>query len=185
MLGPPSVSVSPVLWKFGNQILLTFKVRSPGDSQSLCWISRLGSLLWGLEFSQQCENFFGITVLQFVDHPPSSSIEWLMATFSKRTNATCRASQDFCCQSPSPHSGPLLTHASTGDPQTFTGRSGSVSCGGVTAPFPESWRVLSVPLAGIMFGFRCSWAPPTVLWWLLLCPWTWGIFFWWVPTFSC
>ena len=31
-------SVSPVLWKFCNQIPLTFKVKFPGDSQSLCWI---------------------------------------------------------------------------------------------------------------------------------------------------
>ena len=46
LLGPPSVSVSPVLWKFSNQILLTFKVRFPGDSQSLCWVPRLESLLW-------------------------------------------------------------------------------------------------------------------------------------------
>ena len=39
----------PVLWKFYNQIPLTFKVRFPGDSQSLCQIPRLGSLMWGLE----------------------------------------------------------------------------------------------------------------------------------------
>ena len=45
---PPQVSVPPVLWKFCNQILLTFQVRFPGDSQSLCRIPRLGSLLWGL-----------------------------------------------------------------------------------------------------------------------------------------
>ena len=30
----------PVLWKFCNWILLSFKVRFPGDSQSLCWIPR-------------------------------------------------------------------------------------------------------------------------------------------------
>ena len=147
-LGPPSVSVSPVLWRFGHQILLTFKVRFPGDSQSLCWISRLGSLLWGLEFSQQCENFFGIIVLQFVDRPPSNSIVRLMVTSSKRTNATCCTSQDCCCQSPSPHSRLLLTHASAGDPQTFTGRSGSVSCGGrslLLSLSPGVHKVLFVP----------------------------------------
>ena len=53
-LCPPRVSVSPVLWKFCNRIPLTCKVRFPGDSQSLCWIPRLGSLLWALEFLQQC-----------------------------------------------------------------------------------------------------------------------------------
>ena len=54
--------ISPVLWKFCNQIPLAFKVKFPEDSQSLCWIPRLGNLLWALELSQQCENSFGITV---------------------------------------------------------------------------------------------------------------------------
>ena len=51
---------SPVLWKSYNQILLVFKVRFPGDPQSLCWIPRLGSLIWCSEPSQRWENFFGI-----------------------------------------------------------------------------------------------------------------------------
>ena len=73
-LCPPRVSVSPVLWKFCNQIPLAFKVKSIGDSQSFfCQILRLGSLLWSLELSHQCENFFGIIVLQFVSCPHSSS----------------------------------------------------------------------------------------------------------------
>ena len=42
-------SVSPVLWKFYNQISLASKVKFPGDSQSLCQIPRLGNLLWVLE----------------------------------------------------------------------------------------------------------------------------------------
>ena len=41
--------VSPVLWKFCSQILLASKVKFPGASQSLCWIPRLGNLLWVLE----------------------------------------------------------------------------------------------------------------------------------------
>ena len=73
-LCPSRVSVSPVLWKFCNQILLAFKVKFPGDLQSLCWIARLGNLLFTLELSQQCENFFGIIVLQFVSHLLSSFI---------------------------------------------------------------------------------------------------------------
>ena len=56
-------SVYPVLWKFRNQIPLAFKVKFPGDSQSLCWIPRLGILLCALELLQQCEDFFGIIVL--------------------------------------------------------------------------------------------------------------------------
>ena len=47
---PPRVEswFPPVLWKPCNQIPQVFKVRSLGDSWSLCWISRLGSLMWGI-----------------------------------------------------------------------------------------------------------------------------------------
>ena len=44
-------SVSPVLWKFCNQIPLAFKVKFPGGSPSLYHIPRLGNLLWALELS--------------------------------------------------------------------------------------------------------------------------------------
>lgn len=40
----------PFLWEFCNQILLSFKVKFPGDSHSVCWIPMLGHLIWGLEF---------------------------------------------------------------------------------------------------------------------------------------
>ena len=129
----PRVSVSPVLWKFYNQILLNFKVRFPGDFPTLCWIPRSGNLSQGLELSQQYEYFFGIIVLQFVDRPPGGSMVGLMATSSTSNYAT-----PPICQGLGPCSRPLLTHASAGDPQTLTGSSGSVSCG-VTAPFPGSW----------------------------------------------
>ena len=123
-------SVSPVLWKLCNRIPLVFKVKFPGGSQSLCQILRLGNLLWALELLQQCENFFGITVLQFVGRLLSGSIVEQMAASSKRTDATCRASQPGCSQSPRPRSRLLLTCASTGDTQTLKGWSGSVFCGG-------------------------------------------------------
>ena len=67
---------SPVLWKLWNQILLAFQIRFPVYSQSLGWIFRLGNLIWGLEPSQQCENFFGIIVQQFVSCPPGSYRVW-------------------------------------------------------------------------------------------------------------
>ena len=53
-LCPPRLeSLFPsVLWKAYNKIPLVFKVRFPGDSQSLCQIPRLGSLTWGSEPSQ-------------------------------------------------------------------------------------------------------------------------------------
>ena len=46
---PPRVEslFPPVLWKCCNQIPPAFKVRFPGESQSLCGIPRLGSLKWG------------------------------------------------------------------------------------------------------------------------------------------
>ena len=39
-------------------------------------------------------------------------------------------------------------------------------------------------LAGMGFDSKCDCTPPTILLGLLLCPWTWGISFWWYPTFS-
>ena len=47
------------------------RVYFPGGFQSFCWI--LGNLFWVLELLQQCENFFGIIVLQVVCHLLSSS----------------------------------------------------------------------------------------------------------------
>ena len=61
----------PVLWSN----LAGLKVTFPGDSWSLRWFPRLGSLTWGSEPSQQWGNFFGI-VLQFVGHPPSGYGIW-------------------------------------------------------------------------------------------------------------
>ena len=40
-------------------------------------------------------------------------------------------------------------------------------------------------LAGMGFDSKCNFAPSTILLGLLLCPWMWGVFFWWDPTFSC
>ena len=69
-----SLLLSPVLWctqdfvwvlqeSAGsvNQIPLAFRARFP--PQSLGWIPRLRNLMRGLDPSQQCENFFGVTVL--------------------------------------------------------------------------------------------------------------------------
>ena len=51
-------SVSPVLWKFCNQIPMAFEVKFPGGSQSFCQTPRLGNLLWVLLWE-----FIGRTVL--------------------------------------------------------------------------------------------------------------------------
>ena len=45
-------------------------------------------LLPELEPSQQWKNIFCIIILQFVDHPPDSSVVGLMETSSKRAYAT-------------------------------------------------------------------------------------------------
>ena len=60
-----------VPWKAYSQIPLAFKVRVPVDSQSLCWIPRLGSLTWGPNLHNSVRDFFGIIVLQLVGFLPS------------------------------------------------------------------------------------------------------------------
>ena len=43
------------------------------------------------------------------------------------------------------------------------------------------WRLCG----GLEFDCILDFTPPTIFLVLLLCPWLWGIFFWWDPTFSC
>ena len=75
---PPRVEslFPPVLSKSSNQILLAFKVWFSRNSSSCCRTPRLGSLTWGSEPSLQWVDFCGISVLQFVSHPPSSYVIW-------------------------------------------------------------------------------------------------------------
>ena len=65
---PPRVKslFPPVLWSSCNQALLAFKAKCSVDSSSLCWIPRLGQLVWGSELSLLWENFCNIINLQFV-----------------------------------------------------------------------------------------------------------------------
>ena len=42
---------------------------------------------------------------------------------------------------------------------------------------------LWLSIVGKVFDSKSNFAPPTVFLGLLLCPWMWGIFFWWDPTF--
>ena len=165
----------PFLWKSHNHILLTFKVKFPGQGgrfQSLCWIPRLENLLWALELSQQYKNFSSLIVLQVMGHLLSDSV---MATSFKRMYAPHCTSQDGCSQSPCGHGRPLLTHGSTGDTQTPKGRSGSVSCGGPHS-FPwvlvhTRFHLCPLSISGRYdFDFTLSCTLPTILLWLLLCP---------------
>ena len=75
---PPRVEslFPPVLLKSCNQIPLASKVWFSGNSSSHCWSPRLGSLPWGSEPSLQWVDFCGISVLQFVSHPPSGNGIW-------------------------------------------------------------------------------------------------------------
>ena len=75
---PPSAEslFPPVLSKSCTQIPLAFKVWFSRNSSSCCWTPRFGSLTWGSEPSLQWVDFCGISVLQFVSHPPSSYGSW-------------------------------------------------------------------------------------------------------------
>ena len=142
----------------------------------------MGNLLWALELLQQCENFFGVTVLQFVGHLFNGSIVEVMVTSSKRTYATYHASQVCCCQSPCPHSRPLLTCASAGE-HANTQRQVwfSLLWGSLLLSLgPGVHRVvctLQASLAGLRFDSKCDFAPSTSLSGPLLCPWMRRIFF--------
>ena len=149
--------ISPVLWKFCNQIPLAFKVKFPGDSQSLCWVPRLGNLLWALELLQKCRNSFGIIFLQCVDCLLGGSMVGLVEISSKKTCTTDHTSQVCSSQSPCSHRRTLQTCASTGDTKTLKRRSGSVSCGGHCSN-SGSWCpqglvcILWASLASMRFG---------------------------------
>ena len=75
---PPRVEslFPPVVLKSCNQILLAFKVWFSMNSSSRCWTPWLGRLTWGSEPSLQWVDLCGISVLQFVSHPPSSYGIW-------------------------------------------------------------------------------------------------------------
>ena len=116
----------------------------------------------------------------------SGSMMELIETSSKRAHVTRCVSQVCCCQSPSPCRRPLLTHASAGDIQALQRPVWLSICGvsGSWCAHRFVWA-LWVSLVGIGFDCKHDFSPPTILLGLLLCPLTWGIFFWWDPTFSC
>ena len=124
-------------------------------------------------------------VLQFVSCLLGGSMVGLMVTSSKRAYATCCVTQVCCSKSPCPCGRPLLTCVSTGDTQTPQGQSGSVSVGSLGVVCTGFVSALQASLVSMGFDSRHDFSPPTILLGLLLCPWTWDIFFWWDPTFSC
>ena len=99
----PSKSLFPQ--SCGSSVIkshLSAKSNSLSNSQSLCQILRLGNLLWVLELSKQCENFFGLIVLQFVGYLLGGSMEGLLVTSSKRDYATGCVTQIAAPRVPAP-----------------------------------------------------------------------------------
>ena len=122
-------SVSPVLGRYCNQILLVFKVKlkdcqSRGLSVPLP-IPQVVKSVVGPRIFATVRELLWYNCFQVVGCLLSGSIVKLMAVSSKRTYATGHASQ-ACSQSPCPCGRPLLTRASTGDTQILKDRSGSV-----------------------------------------------------------
>ena len=71
VLSKVGVSVSPQ--SCGSPVIKScwpLSSDSLGIPSSFCWIPSLRSLTWGSELLQQWENFFAISVLLFVGHPP-------------------------------------------------------------------------------------------------------------------
>ena len=106
----------------------------------------------------------------------------LIVTSSKRAYATIRSAVPE----------PLPLWQATADPYLRRGHSNTqrqvwLSLCGVSWCAQGFVWALQVSLEGMGFDSKCSFAPPTVFLGLLLCPWTWGIFFffWCDPTSSC
>ena len=151
------------------------------DTHRQVWVS----LLWG-----HCSFLLGSSVHKFLSVPSQglfpqswvssgSSVVGLMVTSSKRAYAIPRSSAP---RAPTPAAG----HCWPTPPQTMLKHcSGSISVGLWVLVHTRFVWVLWASLAGKGFDSKHDFTPPTILLGLLLCPWTWGIFFWWDPTFSC
>ena len=93
--------------------------------------------------------------------------------------------QVCCSQSPCSHGRPLLTVPPQETLKQLRGSSGSVSVGSLGPgvhkvlfePFKRLRQVWGLNPNAILPPYRLSGAS-------LLCRWTWGVFFWWTPTFS-
>jgi len=136
---------------------------------ALLYLSPLffSQLLEALELSQQCKDFFGIILLQFFGC--LLALWWGSHTGPPRSAET---------SAPVPVSG----HCWPMPPQETLRHSKA----GLAQFLVDPWVLVCTeffltPLS----NSKCDFTPPTILLGLLLCPWTWGIFFWWGPTFSC
>ena len=142
-------------------------LETPGHSQASLGQSHVGSLL--LSPGSWCTQG-SVCALQESVSPVLCKFWWLYGRVNGDLQEGLCHTQVCCTQSPCPCGGPLLTHTFTGDTQTqfwlsLCGVSGSWCTQGLCEPSEH-------------------FTPPTILLGLLLCPWTWGILFWWDPTFS-
>ena len=141
--------------------------------------SLLGSLL--LSPGSWCTQGFVCALEESVSQSYVSSggsMVGLMATSSKRAYAIPESAAPRALIPVAGHCWPVPLQ------ETLKQSSGSVS---VESLGPDEHRfvwALRVSLVGMGFHSNCNFAPLNILLGLLLCPWTWGIFSWWKPTFS-
>ena len=155
---------------------------TPGHTYGQIWVS----FLWGL-----CSFFLGSGVHKVLFVPsknlfPQSCVSFgdsmvgLMATSSKRAYAILRS---VAPRAPAPTAGhcwPILLQETLKHSKAVW-----LSLCGVSWCAQGFVWALWASLAGMGFHPKCNFTPPTILLGLFLCPWTWGIFFfWWDPTFS-
>ena len=149
---------------------MDFKVKFPQFSYSLCQIPRLGNLLWVLELSKQCKNFFGIIVLQFVGQLLSGSMVGLMVTSSKKSYAHTTTPRSAATRAPVPvadHHWPMPLQETLTQNQVWLSLcevSWSWCAWGFVWAFQGS-------LVGMEFNSKCDFALPTILLGLLLYSW--------------
>ena len=150
-------SVSPVLWKFCSEMPLASEVKFPGDSQSFCWIPMLGNLLWVLD------NFFVITVLQFVGCLLDGSMVGLMATSSKRLMPHTACPRSAAVRTPIPvldHCWPMppletLKHSKSRPDSVPVGSLGSSVHKVLFEPSDHPWKVWGL-LVNVISPFLSS-----------------------------
>ena len=151
----------------------TLPLETPGHSQESLGQSLVGSLL--LSPGSWCTRGF-VCALQESVSPVLCKFWWLYGGVNGDLLQEGLCHIQVCCtQSPCPCRSPLLTHTFAGDTQTqfwpsFCGVSGSWCTQGFV------WA-LWTSLAIMGFDSKHDFALPTILLGLLLCPWTWGIFF--------
>ena len=145
----------------------------------------MGNLLWALEFLQQYENFFGIC------SPVCGSSAWWLYGGANGD----LLQEDLChmlCFPGLLKPAPLSPRQTTADPclhmrHSDIQRQVWLSPCGISGPWCAQGFIgaLQASLVGMGLDSKHDFAPPTILLGLLLCLWTWGIFFWWDPTFTC